>query len=763
MKHYYESKMQWVGSSLLGTLAYFLLVSITIAFSSSISAQGNKSNKRMNSMAVEEVVVTAIRREQSLQTVAMGISALSELELEKRGASSLGEYFRTVPGIQYTDFGATGRRGIRQVSIRGLAGVGAGGPLVGYYIDETPIPVSDPDLFDIDRIEFLRGPQGTLYGAGTAGGTIKIVTNKPDPESISGKIDTSVSTTEKGGENYKIKGMINIPLWENKAAFRLVGYYDNLDGYVDSAVAPAGSLPESIANSQEVAEDNFNDTELAGLRATLEFTPTENLTLTPSIFMHRAGLGGEANHHPDFGDLEIVREINTRQRSDYNLYNLTMKYDFSAVSFLSSTSFFESEYRGREDLTNLSRTLFAPFGLTFPEPVGDNQFTRSEQWTQEFRLTSTYDSRLQWGGGFFYRKQNEEIDTLSRGTNVGVAGLPGVIAFAELDIFGTDVEGEAEEFAVFGEVYFDVTDKLKLTLGARWFDLAVDVIPTSFGVLGGGPGVLQSHNEKDIRPKFSLSYQLTNDHMVYALAAKGFRTGGPSDPIPASASCNTALADLGLSQAPDSFDADTIWNYEIGAKTSWAENRLVVNVTGFYVDWADIAQNVSLNQFGDGTCSFSVILNAGEASSKGMEFESWFQPLEGLNLGLTVAYTDATLGNNPAVGAEGDRLLTVPEWTFSLSGEYAFPLTGTLEGFVRFDYQNIDERSFGFATGQVFPSYDLANVRAGINADSWTASIFVDNISDSRPQLGERDFGSEFRRFTTLRPRTIGVRLIKSF
>ena len=709
---------------------------------------------------IDEIMVTATRREQPLQAVPISLSAVGEIELEQRGVDELGEFFRVVPGIQYTDFGTTGRRGERNVTLRGIVGVGAGGPLVGYYIDEVPLPVSDPLLFDVSRVEVLRGPQGTLYGAGTAGGTIKIVTNKPDADEFDSRIDASASSTLSGGTNYGFKGMVNIPLAENAAALRLVGYYEDADGYIDSIIAPAGSAPEVIANSPAAAEDDFNSVERRGVRATLQLAPSDRLTITPMLQIHRADMGGEANHYPTLGDLQIIREVNTTQESDFDLFNITVNYELDTASFISASSYFNTEYAGVEDLSNNVRSLAgAAIGLSSPDPAPFFLDTTKNGWVQEFRLVSTAESRLRWTAGLFYQEHELEDNSTVTATNLTVPGTS-IIAVPELEVFSADRDDRTEEFAAFGEVYFDINDSLTLTLGARWFDYTLETRVNSSGAFGAGPGELRVAEERDIRPKVALAYQITDDHLVFASASKGFRTGGVSDPVPDIDPCNIALAEAGYSEAPTDFDADVIWNYEIGTKTSWADNRFIANVTAFYIDWSNIGQALNLRDFGDGTCAFSPTVNAGEASSKGVEVESRIRPSDALSFGVSVAYTDATLGANSAIGAEGENIPNVPELTTSISGEYSFSFTNSLDGFIRADYQYVDER-IGEET--LLESYDLTNVRIGIGHEDWTLSLFGNNLGDSRPALGDRSFGYDFLRFTTLRPRSIGLNYSKSF
>jgi len=372
---------------------------------------------------------------------------------------------------------------------------------------------------------------------------------------------------------------------------------------------------------------------------------------------------------------------------------------------------------------------------------------------------SNYDSRLQWTTGVFYQKrEGYEISQVTL-TNISVPGTD-IVVFPETELYGVDAYRKTEEYAVFGELYYDFTDRLQLTVGGRWFDFSIDEKIDSTGAIGTGPGELLKTSDDGIRPKVSLSYAASDDHMVYALASKGYRSGGVAEPVPETDACNQALQEAGLNSAPEGFDADSIWNYEIGLKSVWADGRASTNITAFYVDWSNIGQELNLRLYGDGTCAFSPTVNGGSATSQGIEFESLWNPISNLSLGLSFAYTDATFGEDTVAGEKGTKLPEVPEWTASAFGEYVFALNDGMDMFLRADYQYVDERR---GEEQMLDSYDLVNLRAGIYKGPWIVSLFLNNATDSRPELGDRSFGSLFTRYTTLRPRTYGINLIWEF
>jgi outer membrane receptor protein involved in Fe transport len=747
------------------------LIALSAVATSPAPAADERPAAAVNSEVIAEIVVTAQKRAQSLQDVPISVTALRGEELELRGAQGLSEFTRLVPGLAYVDFGPGGQRNNRPLIIRGID---AGGnefasPAVGYYIDEAPISIADTKLFDLDRIEVLRGPQGTLYGVGTAGGTVKLITNQPKLSTFEAVAEATGLYTTHGDSGSRLNGMLNMPLGD-EAALRVSAYFRQEPGYIDSVEASAGAPSYVIANTRQAAEENFNDQRVRGVRASLLFQPNGRVSITPSVYLQRNDIGGEPVHAPDAaGDLQIARETRTAQETDFQLYSLTAKFDLGFADLISVTSDQKNLFEGTEDITDVVREVFA-FGLPpefafviesgVPFPIRDER----TQTTQELRLSSKEGGRLQWLVGAFYQERNSDLFQGSV--------IPGIDDMTALDIPGDVVAAfddklEIREYAGFGEVTFDLTPRLHATGGARYFNIEQETDTTTAGFFfAGGSHQLKSTKEDDVRPKFQLSFDATSDLMLYATASQGFRLGGVAAEVPDTPACRAGLEQLGVSfPVPTGYSADSIWNYEVGSKSSWLDRRLILNASVYYIERTDIVQSTTI----PGNCGFSVTQNAGKASSRGAELELSTQLLENLSFDLSVGYVKAQLDSTDPANPEaqaGDRLLQIPEWTVSGAAEYRRPILVNTTGFVRADYQYIGDRPDNFVEsdpGYLLPGYGTANLRIGVDREAWSAVLFVDNALDKRPRLSNWSFGHNYGAFHTMQPRTYGITLRWSF
>lgn len=757
---YYKQDLSWPVRSVLvlGMIATFP------------AAAAEERRTASQSGIIDEIVVTAQKREQSLQEVPISVTALRGEDLQQRGAEGLTEFTRLVPGLSYVDYGPGGQRNNRPLIIRGIDSSGEfAAPSVGYYIDETPISVADTKLFDLERIEVLRGPQGTLYGVGTAGGTIKLITKQPRLNTFEGAAElTGLYNTEGDDPGGRVNGMLNLPLGD-QAALRVSAYYRNEPGYMDSVEAPPGSPAYQIANTRSTAEKDFNDQRVRGARASLLFQPNDRVSITPSVYLQRNDIGGEPVHAPlTVGDLKIARETQTGQETDFKLYSLTARFDVGFADLISITSHQKNVFEGREDITDLVRSVFLglPPGFAFelqagvPFPITDER----KQFSQEVRLSSNGDGRVQWLVGAFYQKREREIFQ-------GVV-FPGIDDMTALDIPGDLVAAyddnlEIEEYAGFTEVTFEITPRLRATGGARYFNIQQDTNTVTGGFFfGGGSQQAISTKEDGIRPKLQLSFDATDNLMLYATAAEGFSLGGVAPEVPDTAACRAGLAQLGVSfPVPTGYDADSIWNYEIGGKSDWFDGRMVLNASLYYIDRTNVAQTTTI----PGGCGFNVTQNVGKVSSRGGEIELNTQLSRNLRFDLALGYTDAQLESNDPANPEaraGDRLLLVPEWTVSGALEYRRSVLADTEGFVRADYQYIGNRADNFVEPDplhLLPSYKTANLRIGVDRDQWSGVVFLDNAFNERARLSNWSFGHGYGAFHTLQPRTVGVTLRRDF
>ncbi len=666
---------------------------------------------------IDEIVVTAQKRSELLQDVPIAITAIPMDRIEKMGAVSFTDYARTVPGLSFIDRGP----GRSSITIRGITtGADQGKQaLVGVYFDDMAVsaPSFQPDLnlFDIEQIEILRGPQGTLYGAGSMGGALKLTSAKPDATALAAKVDATLSSTRYGGENYVLNAMVNAPIVDDKLALRIVGYYRDYSGYIDNVT---------------LNRKNVNDEETYGGRVALRATPTENLTITAMAMFQDTKVGGTQEANLLLGELVQNRSIVEERNDKFQQYNLTIDWDIGGAELTSSTTYFDRDFAEDRDV---SAILGAPSIQANALPI--------KTFTQEFRLTSTGDGPLKWLVGAYYTHQKDRLLQL-------VSFAPPI----DMLLLDNNIGNKLEQIAFFGEATYDITPRFHATVGLRWF--SVDQTYSRFAtgpIVGGTDSGIGDASVTKINPKFGLSFDITDDALLFVQASQGFRVGGPNSTLP---------PDLDGTVTPSQYGPDTLWNYEIGLKTSWLNNRLVANASLFYIDWTDI-QVVTFRQDG-----FSYIGNAGEASSKGAELELTAYPIEGLELRGAFSYTDAQLEKNvPGIGgAKGDRIPLVPRYTWSGSARYSFPVSDNLGGFAQFDIQHMGSsyNAFNRAAADLQRSYNIGSLRAGIEADQWQLTVFVDNLWDERADLFLDTLLGDVRANVN-RPRTIGVNVRAQF
>ncbi len=703
---------------------------------------------------VEEVIVTAGKvGEQALQDIPISITVLDQRRIEQAGIDDFLDYVRTVPGLGFQVKSAAGGRddirGGRRFNLRGIESGYDSVPTTAFYLDETPVPVMDPKLFDVQRIEVLRGPQGTLYGANSMGGTIRVVMNKPEMNQLDYAGDVSMATTRKGEESYGFDGMVNIPLVEDHVALRAVTFYRNEGGYIDRILTPSPSVA-----AQNVQSD-INDERSWGVRLTAGIEVTPRLKITPGVFHQETRVADAGVYEPDFQDLGIyfMSLYPEKQSNDFTLYTLEASFAITdRLEVVSASSFFESEFFGFEDSTK----GFFDFGGDGYGGASYVNAIENERVGQELRLAYKGD---RWRGvlGAFYMDEDRMFDQYGDTDATGVW----------FTYYQTNGE---RQYALFGEATYDVTDQMHVTAGARWFDGEQDQYTHYVSFLDdpANPYMEEFSGEASadsFSPKVQLSYDFSPDKMAYVSASKGFRPGGPTSLVPATDQCLADLARLGIGSPKREFGPDTLWNYEIGSKASFAEGRFTANVALYHIDWEEVQQTASLN------CGFTFVGNVGAAESRGAELEFWSRPTEALSISGTLGYTDAKFTKTEeAVGVtKGDRLSLVPKLTGSLAIQYSFAMPTGHESYVRADYQYVDKTLEGSFFDFVRPSYDSIDLRLGVGLTETTElSLFVTNLTDERPimSINENIFYPDeggvipppfVRDVSTVRPRTFGV------
>ncbi len=694
-----------------------------------------------DSEQLEEVIVTATKRGLvNVQDVASSLRAITGAELKDRGATVFDQWSRSVPGLVFQDQGPGDKRYI----IRGVQSIGAA--TVGVYLDDAVITGSNAEddgggknvdirLFDLERIEVLRGPQGTLYGTSSMSGTIRILSNKPDLDELYGNTGLEISDTRFGDVNYTVNGTINLPLIKDKVAIRATGWRVDDSGYI---------------NNVRLGNEDINTEETSGGRLSLAIKPTDRLTLNGQVLVQDQDIGGKTFFFPADGELNQSEYTAGGRRDKAYIYQGSVNYDFGSMTFDFSSAYFDRDV----DFLFDSTPILIFFGV--PDlPAVTLQPEKSSIWTNEARLSSNFSGPFQFIGGALYQQQERDFE--SSVISVDANGIP---TQSTPDIFGRISSRDVDQYALFGEASFDITPQLTALAGVRWFRSEEHAISQEvFPFFGGPPEPTRDvrSTETKVTPKFSLSYKVTEDAMIYALAAQGFRQGGTN-----SGGFGSVIV------VPFEFEADSLWNYEIGAKTSWLDRRVILNVSAYTIRWSNM-QTKNRNPQG-----FVFIGNAGKATTDGFEVELNTLPGRGLEISGSLAYQKARLTEDQPlaeidsdVGLDGDRIPNVPKWTASASAQYTVPVSGDIEVLARADYSYVGSSNTVFNSRSEFfqnlDAYSLVNVKAGFRTERWEATLFVNNLFDKRAEVDKLfQIDAPLSVFTT-RPRTIGVNLGVSF
>lgn len=700
----------------------------------------------------DEILVTATKQGAvRLGDVPVSITAISEELIDRAGMTSFVDYARHVPGLGFQALSAAGDRddirGGRRLNLRGIESGYDGVPTVAYYIDDAPIPVMDPKLFDIERIEVLRGPQGTLYGANSMGGAIKIVMNKPRQNEFDFRADGTLSSTSQGEENYTVNGMMNLPLIEDFLALRAVTYYRFDGGYIDNVLAdnPAGTRD---------ADKDMNDENSWGARLAAEFRLSENLTFTPSVFRQKTRVKYGNEYTSSFHDLAVFnKRVATPENNNFTLAAAEIRWTRGNWEVFSATSHFESDFDSVEDSTD----YYFQFGITTPDEIARNlQAISSKRLSEEFRISYKAERFNGVLGAFYLDEDRYFAQDFPR--SYGDRTQP--------DFFYGTQANEEEQLAVFSEGTYHFTDQWSAIAGARWFrgEQSQDTQFYNGGVLDVKP--VLSSSASQVSPKAQVSFKPDEDKLIYVSATKGFRPGGPNAAIPLAAlGCPEALAELGFTEAPAEYDPDELWSYEIGTKLSF-NHRATLNLAAYRIDWSDVQQTVFLGAFATEECGFTFLGNVGKAKSEGLEAEASVNITDRFTVGGSFSYTDARFTrSNESVGIlAGERLPLVPKTTASGSVQYAFPILNGKEAYVYADV-SYRHKSLDGLSNFTLDTFTTANARFGAQVnDKVEVILFVDNLTDERGQLNLFEIppggplpASLLSQTITNRPRTVGL------
>lgn len=707
----------------MGTFRNTLLLAtgmMAVTATAPVMAQGQTSSA---GIVLEEIIVTAQKRRQTLIDVPQSVSVVSGATLEKQQANTIQDYLKLVPGLQLAqDTPGQGRLVMRGVNTGGVAST------VSVYMDETPfgsstalangaILAGDFDTFDIARVEVLRGPQGTLYGASSLGGVLKYITNEPNTQAVESRSRVGVETVKGGDLSYSGNTMINMPMSPDFAV-RASGYYRKTGGFIDS-IGTAGSDQAS----------NINDSQSYGGRISALYAPDSGFSLRLSALLQDIKADAPSTVESDqesiamlYGRPTFSQFVPSFRDIRYRVYNATAQYEAGFADILSSTSFSSQKQASRIDLTyNLSSLIQGAFGT--PNELYMGQDTNVEKFTQELRLTSSEPGPFEWLVGGYYVHEKAKLlqgyTAVTPGTLTPIAALP-LLADVRLP-------SKYEEFAGFANATVHLDEQFDVDFGARYSHNRQKASQTTDGALAGGTSVYPDIRSSESVFTFSAApkYKLSENASIYVRVAKGYRPGGPN-PLPPTAPADT------LRQ----FDSDTLISYEAGAKVQSADGMFSADLSVFHLDWRDIQLIAVVNDYG-------INVNGGKAKSDGAEGTVTFRPMRGLELSANAAYTNAKLldDTTPVIGGyDGDRLPFTPKFSAALNGDYSWDLTGdiiaSVGGSVRFlsKQQASYDAAYRAATGhqRQLPSYQVIDLRAGLDFGSFALDAYAKNVGNSK-------------------------------
>jgi iron complex outermembrane receptor protein len=758
-----------------------------------LAGAGVAQAQQSEDVGLETVVVSAQKRTESLQDVPLSITAIGNEQLAQLKVEDFGDYVKFLPNVSYQTFGP----GLSRPYMRGVASgenANHSGPLpsVGVYLDEQPITTIqgplDVQIYDIARVEVLAGPQGTLYGASSQAGTIRIITNKPDPKAFDAGIEGGVSTLD-GAMGYIGEGFINFPV-NDKAAIRLVGWYNHMPGYIDNVQSTRVFPVSGIAVDNKRVEANYNDWTKIGVRAALGIDINDSWTITPSIMAQRTKTNGTFGYDPLIGDLKVSHALPDTFDDEWTQASLTLQGKVGSWDMTYAYAWMQRNVDSGADYSDYSFFYDGPccqygaymydndYNLIDPSQfiVGTDGFTKQ---SHELRFSSPSENRWRVTAGAFYQDQGHSIRQDYQVKNlIDIFEVPGNTDTLWL----TDQQRTDIDKALFGELTFDITDKLSVTGGVRFFD-SENSLKGFFGysaVFSGMTGESQCFDPTPFRhapcinldktvkedgntKRLNFSYHATDDVMLYATWSEGFRPGG-----------------INRKGTIPPYKADFLTNIEVGFKTTWANNRVRINGALFQEDWDDF-QYSFLGQNG-----LTEIRNAGQARIKGFETDVVWVPVEGLTISAAASWLDAKTtqdycgvtftaddigADDPRVGQpvtdcddpdapantivqapKGQELPVQPRFKGNAVVRYEFPV-GSMRAHIQgamvtqtsawSDLRTAERELLGKQ-----PGYTIGDFAFGLSNDSWGLELWIKNASNQRAII------SRFAQCSTFKPPT---------
>jgi len=762
---------------IVGAGAACMLLAAVIAAPAQVRAQAGVERG-----SLEEIVVTATKRAETLIDVPVAVTAITAEQMQARGFNNYADYLNTIPDVWMQDLGP----GQTQLYIRGLVAQGGSGFPVATYFGEAVTSVvtnnggfANLRLVDIDRVEVLRGPQGTLFGANSLAGVLRIVPTAPNLTDL--QVNTDLrgwSTAHSDNLSGHAEGVLNLPLLADRLAVRLVAYEDHVAGYIDnhvpaaealdysdSVAAPAGTLV--IPGHPAFTRKNINSEYVWGARAAVAWKPTDALRIDLNYARQSVRLDAEPPVQPAFGDYNIRRPLDEYERGrsneDERIGTFVVNYDWTNATLTSASSYTDMRRYASQDIGWLA----ANAGL------GNQLWTlqdrsKGSSFTQEVRLQSRGPGALQWLAGYFYSNSQSDLSQNVPDYSCPTC-LPEVLAgqtFA-LRTTGSPTAAKQKQNSVFGEVSYDLFSQWTVGAGGRYLkDFIESFSLPGEGFLGGGTATASGPDGGGATSLFNPSgyvrYEPSHDMMYYLQVARGFRSGSTNQSLSfdANGPCGETAAALGIGplSAPDK-----LWTYELGLKSTWLDHRIATNAAAFHQKWDGVQLATSQ------PCGFQGVVNGGDASGNGLELEVTAKLTPVLTANLSASWVHNKFDRVvPNLGfSAGDRVPGAPEENASAGLQYNFALNDRWGGYVRGDYVYVGNVHYQFGQGAdtaafLQGGYGQGNLRAALQRDTLSFELFTHNITDKRAAEASGDPANGGYVYL-LRPREVGVELRYSF
>src|ERR1700683_4673947 len=751
-------------------------------------AQADTSPAATSEGGLTEIVVTAEKVKSTIQDTPISISAVSSTQLQEQGIVNVEDIARDVPGLSMRSAGP----GLTEYEARGLAANGGAAPTVGFYLDEIPLSppamsqsgkvVIDPNLYDVDRVEVLRGPQGTLYGSGSMGGTVKVVTNQPKLDTWEGSFQGTLSDTAGGSGNGGGSFALNIPLG-NVFALRVVASDTYRSGWIDRVIVSPFPQDTGITRGDVLAAPvqgvvkDVNTENLYGGRASLLFQPNENFSITATALYQRMWLGGYDDFDSPPGQAYLAHyegfNIPEPIADTVHIYSVTAVANLGFADLTSASAYWDRQEHQTQDASESA--TFDNGGIYPIVAIPYSEVDNSKQVSQETRLTSRGDERLHWVTGAFYSDLNSLWNEYGTNTYFAEPGNPLGIVYESNNPY------KIEQVALFADGSYKITDTLKFSTGLRWYRYQSTQLEQEWGYDASTPVPVAPTRTKaadsGYNPRFNLSYTPTPDLTTYISPSKGCSPGGANQIVPPP----NVPPHCAPGYSP-SFGSDSVWDYEVGEKARMFDNWLTINSDVYYIKWTGIQQVLTL------PCGYQFYNNAGDGRSFGPELEINAKLSNELTASISGSWTDAKITHpnasytsflenvatfpdgvtHPCPTAGGGctaPIMNVPKATASVSLAYATNVMNdytisarVTDSFVGTSYD------VAYYFGYQLPSYNIANARMGLAPGDWSVDVFVNNFTNKVALMTANNTSFQFNmpqvvRYATNQPRTAGVQV----